>query len=196
TLAAARNFNREALPGHAERYARAEEFLEVARKLWDSWDDEAILADKETGRWGDQELVYPAAHEGARFGGAGARNVPRSPQGHPVLVQAGSSEDGKAFAAAHAEAIFTAQQRLEDAKAFYEDVKRRAREAGRDPDGLLVLPGIVPIIGDTESEARELEAELDRLIVPEYARDQIGRAASRERVRLAGEAARARVRHC
>lgn len=173
TSAAARNFNREALPGHAERYARAEEFLEVARKLWDSWDDEAVLADKEAGLWGDQELVYPAAHEGAHFRVAGALNVPRSPQGHPVLVQAGSSEDGKAFAAAHAEAIFTAQQTLAEAKAFYEDVKRRAREAGRDPDGLLVLPGIVPIIGDTESEARELEAELDRLIVPEYARDQL-----------------------
>jgi FMN-dependent oxidoreductase (nitrilotriacetate monooxygenase family) len=104
---------------------------------------------------------------------AGALNVPRSPQGHPLLVQAGSSEDGRLFAAAHAEAVFTAQQTLEAAQAFYADIKRRAAAAGRDPDGVLILPGIVPVLGDTEAEARELEAELDRLIVPEYARDQL-----------------------
>lgn len=169
TLDAARNFNLAELPDHASRYARAEEFLQVAKKLWDSWDDAAILGDKEQGLWGDERLVYPAEHEGEHFQVAGALNVPRSPQGHPLLVQAGSSEDGKAFAALHAEAIFTAQQTLAEAQAFYADIKRRAAAAGRDPDGVLVLPGIVPVIGDTEAEARELEAELDRLIVAEYA---------------------------
>ena len=175
TIDAARNFNLAELPDHAARYARAEEFLQVAKKLWDSWDDTAILGDKESGLWGDERLVYPAEHAGEHFQVAGALNVPRSPQGHPLLVQAGSSEDGKAFAALHAEAIFTAQQTLEEAQAFYADIKQRAKAAGRDPDGVLVLPGIVPVLGDTEAEARELEAELDRLIVPEYALGNLAR---------------------
>ncbi|MEU6248919.1 LLM class flavin-dependent oxidoreductase [Glycomyces sp. NPDC047010] len=169
TLDAARNFNLDELPSHAARYARAEEFLQVAKKLWDSWDDAAVLADKESGLWGDDRLLYPAAHEGEHFQVAGALNVPRPPQGHPLLVQAGSSEDGRSFAANHAEAIFTAWQTIEEAQAFYADVKRRAKDAGRDPDKVLVLPGIVPVLGSTEAEARLLEEELDRLIVPEYA---------------------------
>jgi FMN-dependent oxidoreductase (nitrilotriacetate monooxygenase family) len=173
TLDAARNFNLDALPSHASRYERAEEFVTVAKALWDSWDDAAILGDKETGVWGDQRLVYPARHAGEHFQVAGALNVPRSPQGHPLLVQAGSSEDGRRFAAAHAEAVFTAQQTLEEAQAFYTDLKRRAAAFGRDPDQVLVLPGIVPVLGETEAEARELEAELDRLIVAEYARDNL-----------------------
>jgi FMN-dependent oxidoreductase (nitrilotriacetate monooxygenase family) len=173
TLDAARNFNLDALPSHASRYERAEEFVTVAKALWDSWDDAAILGDKETGVWGDQRLVYPARHAGEHFQVAGALNVPRSPQGHPLLVQAGSSEDGRRFAAAHAEAVFTAQQTLEEAQAFYADLKRRAAAFGRDPDQVLVLPGIVPVLGETEAEARELEAELDRLIVAEYARDNL-----------------------
>jgi FMN-dependent oxidoreductase (nitrilotriacetate monooxygenase family) len=175
TLDAARNFNLDALPTHAARYERAEEFLQVAKRLWDSWDDAAVLGDKETGLWGDQRLVYPAEHAGEHFQVAGALNVPRSPQGHPLLVQAGSSESGRAFAAAHAEAVFTAQQTLEEAQAFYADLKRRAAAFGRDPDQVLVLPGIVPVLGDTEAEARELEAELDRLIVAEYARDNLAK---------------------
>ena len=175
TLDAARNFNLEELPGHRERYLRAEEFVEVSTKLWDSWDDDAVLADKDAGRWGDQARVHPIGHAGRHFSVAGALNLPRSPQGRPVLVQAGSSEDGRDFAARHAEAIFTAQQTLEDAQAFYADVKARARQHGRDPDDVLVLPGIVPVIGSTEAEAQALEEELDRLIRPEYARDQLAR---------------------
>jgi FMN-dependent oxidoreductase (nitrilotriacetate monooxygenase family) len=175
TLDAARNFNLDELPSHAARYARAEEFLQVAKKLWDSWDDDAVVADKERGVWGDDRLLYPAAHEGEHFQVAGALNVPRSPQGHPLLVQAGSSEDGRAFAAGHAEAIFTAWQTIEEAQAFYADVKRRAKDAGRDPDTVLVLPGIVPVIGSTETEARLLEEELDRLIVPRYALENLAR---------------------
>lgn len=175
TLDAARNFNLAELPDHAARYARAEEFLQVAKKLWDSWEDAAVLGDKERGLWGDERLVHPADHVGEHFQVAGPLNVPRSPQGHPLLVQAGSSEDGRAFAAHHSEAIFTAQQTLGEAQAFYADIKRRAEAAGRDPDGVLVLPGIVPVLGGTEAEARELEAELDRLIVPEYALGNLAR---------------------
>jgi FMN-dependent oxidoreductase (nitrilotriacetate monooxygenase family) len=170
---AARNFNLDELPAHAERYARAAEFVEVSRKLWDSWDDDAILADKQAGVWGDSTKLYPPQHVGRFFKVAGALNLPRSPQGHPLLVQAGSSEDGKHLAARFAEAVFTAQQTLADAQAFYQDLKSRARALGRDPETIKILPGIVPVIGATEAEAKALDAELERLIKPEYAKRQL-----------------------
>ena len=170
---AARNFNLTALPAHAERYARAAEFVEVSLKLWDSWDDEAPLGDKEQGIWGDDAKLYPPRHVGRSFRVEGALNLPRSPQGYPLLVQAGSSEDGKELAAQYAEAVFTAQQTLQDAQAFYSDLKARARALGRHPDSIKILPGIVPALGSTEQEALALEAELERLIKPEYARRQL-----------------------
>jgi FMN-dependent oxidoreductase (nitrilotriacetate monooxygenase family) len=172
-IEAARNFNLDALPAHAERYARSTEFVDVSLKLWDSWDDAAALGDKERGVWGDESKVYPPRHVGPHFRVEGALNVPRSPQGYPLLVQAGSSEDGKALAARYAEAVFTAQQTLEDAQAFYGDLKARARAFGRDPSSILILPGLVPVIGSTEAEARALDEELDRLIKPEYAKRQL-----------------------
>jgi FMN-dependent oxidoreductase (nitrilotriacetate monooxygenase family) len=167
--AAARNFGLDGQPLHKTRYERAGEFLEVATKLWDSWADDAIVADREAGVHARTDRVHRIEHEGTFFRVDGPLNVPRSPQAYPLLVQAGSSEDGKEFAARWAEAIFTAQPTLEESQAFYADIKRRAAEAGRNPDHLVVLPGIVPVIGDTEAEARELDAELDRLIGPEYA---------------------------
>jgi FMN-dependent oxidoreductase (nitrilotriacetate monooxygenase family) len=172
-LDAARNFNLDSLPPHRERYERAAEFIEVSLKLWDSWDDHAALGDKTAGVWGDDTKVHPPAHAGRFFKVAGALNVPRSPQGYPLLVQAGSSENGKDFAARYAEAVFTAHQTLTDAQEFYADLKRRALAHGRDPDTIKVLPGIVPILGATEAEAAALEAELDRLIQPEYALPQL-----------------------
>lgn len=162
---AARNFGLDAEPAHAERYARAGEFLDVALKLWDSWEDDAILADKAAGVWGDDAKVHPPRHRGTYFSVEGALNVPRSPQGYPLLVQAGSSEDGKAFAARYAEAVFTAQQTLADAQAFYADLKSRTRQAGRHPEHIKVLPGIVPVIGSTEAEARANEQVLEDHIV-------------------------------
>jgi len=172
-LSAARNFNLDHLPAHRERYERAAEFVDVSLKLWDSWDDDTILADKETGVWGDNDKIYPPEHSGRFYQVAGALNVPRSAQGHPVLVQAGSSENGRNFAARYAEAVFTAHQTLADAQVFYDDLKRRALEHGRDPGHVKILPGIVPIIGATEAEAREREAELNALIRPEYALPQL-----------------------
>jgi len=172
-LDAARNFNLSALPAHADRYARAAEFVDVSLKLWDSWDDEAPLGDKERGVWGDDAKVYPPRHVGHYFRVEGALNLPRAPQGYPLLVQAGSSEDGKELAAQYAEAVFTAQQTLQDAQAFYSDLKARARALGRHPDSIKILPGIVPALGSTEKEALALEAELERLIKPEYARRQL-----------------------
>jgi FMN-dependent oxidoreductase (nitrilotriacetate monooxygenase family) len=170
---AARNFNLSELPAHHERYARAAEFVEVSLKLWDSWDDRAPLGDKEAGRWGDDDLLYPPDHRGAYFQVAGPLNVPRSPQGHPLLVQAGSSQDGRELAARYAEAVFTAQQTLVEAQEFYRDLKWRAAQLGRDPDTVKILPGIVPAIGSTEAEADKLEEELNRLIKPEYAKQQL-----------------------
>lgn len=170
---AARNFNLTELPAHAERYSRAAEFVDVCLKLWDSWADDAARGDKESGVWGDDEKLYPPRHVGPHFRVAGALNLPRPPQGYPLLVQAGSSEDGKALAARYAEAVFTAQQTLEDARSFYVDLKARTRALGRDPETLAILPGIVPVIGSTEIEAQALEAELDRLIEPELAKRQL-----------------------
>lgn len=172
---AARNFGLDDQPEHHKRYERATEFLDVTLKLWDSWEDGVQVADKESGVWGDPSRLHPAEHEGEHFRVAGALTTPRSPQGHPLIVQAGSSEDGKQLAARYADAVFTAQQTLADAQAFYADLKRRAVEWGRDPGTVKILPGIVPVIGATEAEARAKEEELDRLIAPEYARVQLAR---------------------
>ncbi|SFT31955.1 LLM class flavin-dependent oxidoreductase [Streptomyces sp. ok210] len=170
---AARNFSLDDAPPHRDRYLRAAEFVEVATKLWDSWADDAVLGDKELGVHARADRVRRIDHRGPHFRVDGPLNVQRSPQGYPLLVQAGSSEDGKDFAARYAEAVFTAQQTLEEGIAFYKDVKDRAAAAGRNPEGIRILPGIVPVIGDTEAQARELEAELDRLIRPEYGKRQL-----------------------
>ncbi|MBP1137031.1 FMN-dependent oxidoreductase (nitrilotriacetate monooxygenase family) [Arthrobacter sp. PvP023] len=172
---AARNFGVDDQPAHATRYERAAEFLDVAGKLWDSWDDDAVVADKEAGVWADPDKVRPIDHVGKHFRVRGPLNVPRSPQGHPLIVQAGSSEDGKGLAARYAEAVFTAQQTLEDAQGFYSDLKARTAAAGRDPEGIKILPGIVPVLAGTEAEAKELERELDELIRPEYARIELAK---------------------
>ncbi|WP_067676962.1 LLM class flavin-dependent oxidoreductase [Nocardia miyunensis] len=167
---AARNFGLDDVPDHRLRYEKAAEFVDVATKLWDSWDDDAYIGDKELGIHSDPDKVREINHVGEFFRVAGPLNVPRSPQGYPVLVQAGSSEDGKGFAARYAEAVFTAQQTLADGKQFYADLKDRARRLGRDPGTVKILPGIVPVIGDTEAHARELDDELTNLIQPEYQR--------------------------
>jgi FMN-dependent oxidoreductase (nitrilotriacetate monooxygenase family) len=169
----AANFGLVDRPSHATRYERADEFLTVAKALWDSWENEAVLADKRAGRFADPALLHGVDHAGKHFKVAGALNVERPPQGYPLLVQAGSSEDGKNFAARHAEAIFTAHQTYERAADFYRDIKARAAAAGRDPDGVVVLPGIVPFLGSTEQEARELAQRFDELRIPEYGLTQL-----------------------
>jgi FMN-dependent oxidoreductase (nitrilotriacetate monooxygenase family) len=170
---AARNFGLDDAPAHAERYERAAEFTEVALKLWDSWAQDVYVGDKELGVWGDQRGILPPRHRGRFFSVEGALNIPRSPQGHPLLVQAGSSADGKDFAARHAEAVFTAQQTLAEAKAFYADLKARALSIGRNPDHVKVLPGLVPVIGSTEAEARARDAELEQRITHEHGQRQL-----------------------
>ncbi|KAB8195952.1 NtaA/DmoA family FMN-dependent monooxygenase [Nonomuraea phyllanthi] len=170
--AEARNFG-VVRPSHADRYARATEFLDVVRKLWDSWEDDAILGDRAAGRYADTGKIHPIDHAGEHFAVSGPLNTSRPPQGHPLLVQAGSSEDGKEFAARHAEAVFTAQQTLREGQEFYADLKRRLASYGRRQEDLLVLPGISPIIGSTEREALRLEKELEELIVPAYGLAQL-----------------------
>ena len=173
SAAVARNFSLSELPPAEERYVRAQEFIDVVTKLWDSWEDDAILADRESGIYFDQAKVHAIEHVGRHFQVEGALSAPRSAQGRPVYVQAGSSNDGRAFAARNAEAIFTAHQTLGDAQAFYDDIKTRARTLGRNPDHLKVLPGISPFLGDTAAEARELHEYVNALTVPAYGLGQL-----------------------
>ncbi|MGW7489334.1 LLM class flavin-dependent oxidoreductase [Streptomyces sp. NPDC054786] len=173
TVNEARNFGQDEHLEHRLRYERAREFVEVATKLWDSWEDDAILLDRERGVYADTDKVRAINHRGAYFGVQGPLNVPRTPPGHPLLVQAGSSEDGREFAAEYAEAVFTAQQTLADGQGFYKDLKSRLARHGRAEDDLKILPGICPVIGSTEAEARALEQELTELQVPEYGLAQL-----------------------
>ncbi|MEU8827563.1 LLM class flavin-dependent oxidoreductase [Streptomyces sp. NPDC048636] len=172
-VAEARNFGREEHLAHGLRYERAAEFLDVATQLWDSWEDDAVVLDREGGVYADGDKVRAIGHRGAHFRVDGPLNVRRSPQGHPLLVQAGSSEDGKEFAARYAEAVFTAQQTLADAQTFAKDLTARLARYGRTRDQLKILPGICPVIGSTEAEARALEDELTELQVPAYGLQQL-----------------------
>lgn len=167
TEAAARNFNLEQQHPHAARYRRAAEHVEVVRKLWDSFEDDAFIRDKASGVFYDPARLHAARHQGEHFRVEGPLNVSRSPQGHPVIVQAGQSEDGRGLAAATAEVIFTAHQRLDTAQEFYRDIKARARGLGRDPAHILIMPGVSPFIGRTAAEAREKYDRLTALILEE-----------------------------
>ncbi len=172
---AAQNFGLSEHPVHAERYERSREFVEVVTKLWDSWEDGAVIADQASGLFADDARIHSIEHIGRHFKVRGALNTPRTPQGRPVYVQAGSSEDGRSFATLYAEAIFTAHQTLPSAQAFYADIKRRAVALGRQPEHIKVLPGLSPFIGSTQAEADALEAEFNELIQPEYSLDQLKR---------------------
>lgn len=172
-LKAGANFGLAEAPTHADRYARANEFLDVVLGLWDGWEDDAVVADKTSGVFADPEKVHALAHTGKHFRVHGPLNVGRSPQGRPVVVQAGSSGPGIALAAAHAEAVFTAQTTIEDGRAFYAELKSEARKVGRDPSQLRILPGLVPIIGSSEAEARAIEQSLDEHVVLEHPLEQL-----------------------
>jgi len=169
----AANFGLDDTPEHAGRYARAEEFVEVVTALWDSWEDDALVLDPATGVFADPDKVHTVDHAGERFRVRGPLNTPRPPQGRPLLVQAGSSESGRSFAARHAEAIFTAQRSIDEGRAFYRDVKARAVRFGRNPYEIKILPGIVPYIAETEDAARQLEQEFTDLISPAYSLRQL-----------------------
>ncbi|MCS5480308.1 LLM class flavin-dependent oxidoreductase [Corynebacterium sp. YIM 101645] len=164
----ARNHGMPALPPHAERYARAEEFITVLNRLWDSFPAEAVRNDPTTG-WGDGSQLVPLEHSGEYFEVAGPLNIPAPPQGRPVLFQAGASEPGRNLAAKHAEGIYAVAWDLEMAREYRLDVRRRAELAGRDPDELIVMPGLVTYVGRTEEEAREKQRALNELLPVEDA---------------------------
>lgn len=160
------NFGQKTHLEHGLRYQRAEEFHAVVAGLWDSWEDDAFIHDKENGFYFDQDKLHVLHHEGQHFSVRGPLNVARSPQGQPVLVQAGSSEPGRELAAKAAEVIFTAQASLDEAQAFYRDVKGRLAKYGRRPEQLVILPGIMPVVGRTQQEAEQKLAQLQDLIDP------------------------------
>ncbi|MHA7680710.1 LLM class flavin-dependent oxidoreductase [Cupriavidus sp. PET2-C1] len=164
----ARNFGRDATPDHAQRYARAAEFTSVVKALWDSWEDDAFIGDKASGRFVDTAKVQPIAHQGEHFSVQGPLNLPRSPQGHPVVVQAGGSADGRELAARHAEAVFSASQSFEESLAYGRELKARAQALGRGPDAVQVLAGLTTIIGATEAQARRRRDDLIDLIPWDY----------------------------
>jgi FMN-dependent oxidoreductase (nitrilotriacetate monooxygenase family) len=172
---AAQNFGLPEHPPHGERYEKAKEFLDVVTKLWDSWEDDALVIDPASGIFADTDRIHSIDHVGKHFRVRGPLNTARSPQGRPVYVQAGSSDDGRAFAARFAEAIFTAHQTLGSAQQFYSDIKSRAKAFDRKPEHVKILPGISPFIGSTQSEARALQEEFDDLIQPEYSLVQLRR---------------------
>jgi len=160
------NFGREQHIDHSDRYQRAEEFHDVVQGLWDSWEDDAFVRNKESGQYFDEQKLHVLNHKGKHFSVRGPLNVARPPQGHPVLVQAGASEPGKQLAARVAEVIFAVGHEIPAAQAFYADIKSRAAALGRDPDGIKILPGITPFIGATREQAQALFEEFQALIDP------------------------------
>ena len=165
--AAAPNFARGEHPEHDERYTRAHEFVDVVRGLWDSWDDDAFEYDRATGRFFDPEKMRTLNHDGKYFKSKGPLNVPRSPQGYPVIYQAGSSNAGRELSAAYGEGVFSASLTIERSAEHYADVKKRMTRYGRHPDHMRVLPGCTVFCGRTEAEAIEKEEYLASLIHPD-----------------------------
>jgi len=149
----AANFSKTEHPAHEVRYRIAAEYLDVVQGLWDSWEDDAHVGDKESGVFVDPEKLHRLDHQGQFFQVRGPLNIKRSAQGQPVIFQAGASEDGKNFAARRAEAIFCGPEHFTEAQNYYQDVKARAQGFGRDASQVFILPGAAPIIGLTEAEA-------------------------------------------
>jgi FMN-dependent oxidoreductase (nitrilotriacetate monooxygenase family) len=165
--AEAGNFGRAQHFSHGDRYARAEEFYRVVTALWDSWDDASFVRDKRSGRYYDETTLRVPLHRGEHFSVDGPLNVARTPQGRPVVVQAGSSGRGRDLAAHTANVVFTAQADFESAQAFYRDLKQRVVAAGRAENALKIMPGLSVIVAPTLEEAREREAQLQALVHPE-----------------------------
>jgi FMN-dependent oxidoreductase (nitrilotriacetate monooxygenase family) len=149
---------------HDARYERAEEFLEVCDKLWESWDDDALVMDGDAGVFADPAKIHRIDHEGRFFRSRGPLHVTPSPQRRPVIIQAGASGRGRDFAARHAEVIFAIQPFVEGASAYYADVKQRMRTLGRDPDECKILFGVQVFVAETDSAARDKQALHNRLV--------------------------------
>ena len=150
---AAANFADQAHPEHRDRYARAREFVEVALEVWDGWEDDAVVASPTTGEWADQHKLHPPLHRGEHFSVAGILAIPRSPQGYPVLAQAGSSDEGVDLAGRFADVVFTPQSTIAAGAAFRQRVRSVAESYGRSADDIRLLPGLSFVLGSTEAEA-------------------------------------------
>ena len=165
--AEAQNFNRDQHLDYGTRYERAAEFVEVVKGLWDSWDADALVRDKESGIFFDAAKLHVLNHQGKHFKVKGPLSVARSPQARPVLVQAGASGAGMEIGAESAEVIYAVPHEIDTGRSYYRDLKERAARKGRDPEGMKILPGITPFIGATEAEAREKYDLLNALVAPE-----------------------------
>lgn len=174
---AALNFSKKVddHPKHDERYKIAGEFVEVMQGLWRSWEEDAFIRNKKSGQFFDPSKLHSLNFEGDYFSVAGPLNIARSQQGEPVIFQAGASESGKAFSALTSDVVFAIMPTIEEAKSYYQDIKRRAVVNGRTEDELVVVQGISPIIGDTEEEAGQKYEELARLVTIDQALAFLGR---------------------
>jgi FMN-dependent oxidoreductase (nitrilotriacetate monooxygenase family) len=164
--AEARNHGLDSHPEHDARYDAAEEFMELTFKLWNSWDEDALVLDRENGIYADPSKIHPAAFAGNAYRCHGPLNIPRSPQGRPVIIQAGASSRGKNFAAKWAEVIFALQPTAPALKRFYQDVKKSATEVGRRPEDVKILAAVMPFVAASRGEAEEQRARHNELVQP------------------------------
>jgi FMN-dependent oxidoreductase (nitrilotriacetate monooxygenase family) len=170
---AAANYGGAGQITHTDRYALAEEYMAVVTALWDSWAEDAVIDDRANGRYARPDRIRPIGHKGEHYQVAGPLNLPRTPQGRPVFVQAGSSDTGRRFAARHAEAVFTAHMEKATAQAFYADLKSLTAAEGRSPEQVLILPGLSPMIAATEAEAQRMTRETNELSDPDVGRKRL-----------------------
>lgn len=171
----AKNFSREKHPDHALRYRIADEYLDVVKGLWDSWEGDAFVRNKETGQFFDPNKLHTLNHQGEFFNIAGPLNIGRTPQARPIIFQAGASHDGKQLAARHADAIFTQQESLEAAQAFYQDVKSQLKNYGRDNEELHIFPGAIVIVGDDTEDVEAQYQATAELVSIQDALNYLGR---------------------
>mgnify|MGYP004701732823 FL=1 len=171
----AKNFSREKHPDHALRYRIADEYLDVVKGLWDSWEEDAFIRDKASGQFFDPAKLHTLNHHGDFFQVAGPLNIGRTPQGRPIIFQAGASEDGKKLAARHADAIFTHHETLAEAQAFYRDVKQQLEQHGRHHDELHIFQGVSVIVGDSEADAEQQYQTTAALVSINDALNYLGR---------------------
>ena len=169
------NYSKPEHPQHDLRYRMAHEYLEITKGLWDSWEDDAFIRNKETAQFIDPDKLHRLDYQGEFYSVQGPLTISRSPQGRPVLIQAGSSEAGRDFASRHADVIFTGQPSIEEARNFYNDVKGRAAKYGRDPRQILILPGCAPIVGRTAEDAERKYQEIAGLVEIQDALNYLGR---------------------
>ena len=169
------NYSKPEHPQHDLRYRMAHEYLEITKGLWDSWEDDAFIRNKETAQFIDPDKLHRLDYQGEFYSVQGPLTISRSPQGRPVLIQAGSSEAGRDFASRHADVIFTGQPSIEESRNFYNDVKGRAAKYGRDPRQILILPGCAPIVGRTAEDAERKYQEIAGLVEIQDALNYLGR---------------------